>query len=65
MEEIRVSFEDDGIQFEVSTTAEHYTQAVYSLIERGFEHLGGYYKLCLLGAMYKGIKLYEEEDEKW
>ena len=60
MEEIRVTFDNDGIQFEVSTTAEHYTQAVYALIEQGFEHLGEYYKFCLLGALYKGIKVYEK-----
>lgn len=63
MEEIRVTFENDGMQCEVSTTAEHYVQAVYALIEQGFEHLDEFHKLVLLGALYKGIKLYPEEDE--
>lgn len=63
MEEIRVTFENDGMQFEVSTTAEHYTQAVYALIEQGFERFGELDKLCLLGALYKAIKLYPEEEE--
>lgn len=64
MEEIRVTFDNDGMHFEVSTTAEHYTQAVYALIGQGFEHLNEFHKLVLLGAaLYKGIKLYPEEDE--
>ena len=63
MEEIRVTFDNDGMQCEVSTTAEHYVQAVYSLIEQGFEHLGEFNRLVLLGALYKAIKLYPEEDE--
>lgn len=63
MEEIRVTFENDGMQCEVSTTAEHYAQAVYALIEQGFEHLDEFHKLVLLGALYKGIKLYPEEEE--
>lgn len=53
MEEIRVTFENDGMQCEVSTTAEHYTQAVYTLIEQGFEHLGELDRFCLLVALYK------------
>lgn len=60
MEEIRITFESGGMQFEVSTTAEHYTQAVYALIEQGFERFGELDKLCLLGALYKAIKLYPE-----
>lgn len=63
MEEIIVTFNNDGMQFEVSTTAEHYTQAVYYLIEQGFEHLDEFHKLCLLGALYKAIKLYPEEED--
>ena len=62
MEEIRVTFESDGMQFEVSTTPEHYTQAVYSLIEQGFQRFTELDKLCLLGALYKAIKLYPEEE---
>ena len=63
MEEIRVTFEKDGMQFEVSTTPEHYTQAVYALIEQGFERFCELDKLCLLGALYKAIKLYPEEED--
>lgn len=63
MEEIRITFDSSGMQCEVSTTAEHYVQAVYALIEQGFEHLDEFHKLALLGALYKGIKLYPEEEE--
>ena len=63
MEGIRVTFEKDGMQFEVNTTPEHYTQAVYALIEQGFERFGELDKLCLLGALYKAIKLYPEEED--
>ena len=63
MEEIRVTFENDGMQCEVSTTAEHYAQAVCALIEQGFEHLDDFHKLVLLGALYKAIELYPEEEE--
>ena len=63
MEGIHVTFEKDGMQFEVNTTPEHYTQAVYALAQQGFERFGELDKLCLLGALYKAIKLYPEEDE--
>lgn len=63
MEGIHVIFEKDGMQFEVSTTSEHYVQAVYALIKQGFEHLDEFHKLVLLGALYKSIKLYPEEDD--
>lgn len=63
MEGIHVTFEKDGMQFEVNTTPEHYTQAVYALVEEGFERFGELDKLCLLGALYKAIKLYPEEDD--
>ena len=62
MEGIHVTFEKDGMQFEVNTTPEHYTQAVYALAQQGFERFGELDKLCLLGALYKAIKLYLEED---
>ena len=63
MEEIRITVDSSGMQFEVTTTAEHYVQAVYALIEQGFEHLDEFHKIVLLGALYKGVKLYPEEDE--
>lgn len=63
MEGIHVTFEKDGMQFEVITTPEHYTQAVYALIEQGFQHFTELDKLCLLGALYEAIKLYPEEDD--
>ena len=63
MEEIRITFDSSGMQFGVSTTPEHYTQAVYALIEQGFERFCELDKLCLLGALYKAIKLYPEEED--
>ena len=63
MEEIKITFDNEGMQFDIKTTAEHYTQAVYALIEQGFERFGELDKLCLLGALYKAIKLYPEEDD--
>lgn len=63
MEEIRITFEKDGMQFEVSTTSEHYTQAVYALIEAGFERFNELDKSCLLGVLYKAIDLYPEVSE--
>lgn len=63
MEEIKITFDNEGMQFAVRTTPEHYTQAVYALIEAGFERFNELDKLCLLGALYKGIKLYPEGDE--
>lgn len=63
MEEIRITFDSGGMQVEVITTPEHYTQAVYALIEQGFEHFGELDRLCLLGALYEVIKLYPEEDD--
>ena len=63
MEEIRITFDSVGMQFEVSTTPEHYTQAVYALIEQGFQRLTELDKLCLLGALHKAIKLYPEEED--
>lgn len=62
MEEIRITFDSSEMQFEVNTTPEHYTQAVYALVEEGFERLGELDKLCLLGALHKAIKLYLEGD---
>lgn len=63
MEEIRITFDSSEMQFEVNTTSEHYTQAVYALVEEGFERFGELDKLCLLGALYKAIKLYPDEDD--
>lgn len=63
MEEIKITFDNGGMQFAVNTIPEHYTQAVYALIEQGFERFGELDKLCLLGALYKAIKLYPEEEE--
>lgn len=63
MEEIRITFDSSGMQFEVNTTPEHYAQAVYALIEQGFQHFTVLDKLCLLGALYKAIKLYPEEED--
>lgn len=63
MEEIRITFDSSEMQFEVNTTPEHYTQAVYALAQQGFERFGELDKLCLLGALYKAIKLYPEEDD--
>lgn len=63
MEEIKITFDNEGMQFAVSTTPEHYTQAVYALIEAGFERFNELDKLCLLGALHKAIKLYPEEED--
>lgn len=65
MEEIRITFEKDGIQFEVSTTPEHYNQAVYVLIEQGFERFGELDRLCLLGALWEAIRPYLEGGQTW
>lgn len=63
MEEIEITFDNEGMQFEIKTTSEHYTQAVYALIEQGFERFCELDKLCLLSALYKAIKLYPEEED--
>ena len=63
MEEIKITFDNEGMQFDIKTTPEHYTQAVYALIGHGFERFGKLDKLCLLGALYKAIKLYPQEDD--
>lgn len=61
-EQINITFGNDGMQFVVSTSAERYTQAVYALIEQAFERFSELDKLCLLGALYKAIRLYEDSD---
>lgn len=63
MEEIKITFDNEGMQFAVSTTPEHYTQAVYALIEQGFQRFTELDKLFLLGVLYKAIKLYPEEED--
>lgn len=63
MEKIEITFYNEGMQFAVSATPEHYTQAVYALIEQGFQRFTEPDKLCLLGALYKAIKLYPEDGD--
>ena len=65
MEEIRVTFENDGMQFEVTVTPEHYAQAVGALILQGFEHLDGFDKLYLAVFVDEAIRLYREKMREW
>lgn len=62
MEEIKITFDNGGMQFAVNTTPDHYIQAVYALIEQGFENFDKLDRFCLIGALYEVTKLYPEEE---